>query len=308
MSYYDNIFLERATFPAFLGKNQNYYVLRISQSDSPAPPHLRRIPPNQASPPDLWRNEIMQNAHERFGTLEFIKRTKDTTTRVRVHVDRAVLEPAKDNQTPASAHLLSMIGSDAEIGALAAAVAEATLFQIHLPGGAIIAASLGCEAQCFRGSVMVPGRERPVRHLVAVSTEFARTKPGADREGARTILCDDDPVFVLYRVASRYGLPVVPEWAPWFMKELNQRKAVSPLRGLGCSPILIKGNKPTFLKWISRALRELAIRIPSENDSISWKFPTKLSDEITMNDGETQVSCSPRPCAPVPAAQELPNS
>src|SRR6266849_4680544 len=40
----------------------------------------------------------MQNAHERFGTLEFIKRTKDTTTRVRVHVDRAVLEPAKDDR------------------------------------------------------------------------------------------------------------------------------------------------------------------------------------------------------------------
>jgi len=29
----------------------------------------------------------MQNAHERFGSLEFIKRTKDTTTRVRVHID-----------------------------------------------------------------------------------------------------------------------------------------------------------------------------------------------------------------------------
>ena len=61
---------------------------------------------------------------------------------------------------------------------------------------------------------MVPGRKRPVRHLVAVSAELAKTKPGADREGARTILCDDDPVFVLYRVVYRYGLPVVPEWAP----------------------------------------------------------------------------------------------
>lgn len=250
----------------------------------------------------------MQNAHERFGTLEFIKRTKDTTTRVRVHVDRAVLEPAKDDRAPASAHLLSMIGSDAEIGALAAAVTEGAVFQVHLPSGAIIAASLGCEAQCFRGSVMVSGRKRPVRHLVAVSDELAKTKPGVDRDDARTILCDDDPVFVLYRVASRYGLPVVPEWAPWFMKELNQRKAVSPLRGLGCSPVLIKGNKQMFLKWICTALREHAIRIPKENDSISWKFPTKLSEEINMNQGETLVSCSPQPCAPLPAAQELPNS
>jgi len=29
----------------------------------------------------------MLNAHERFGTLEFTKRTKDTTTRVRLRDD-----------------------------------------------------------------------------------------------------------------------------------------------------------------------------------------------------------------------------
>jgi hypothetical protein len=215
----------------------------------------------------------MQNAHERFGTLEFTKRTKDTTTRVRVHVDRAVLELARDDRSPAAAHLISMVGGDAEIGALSAAVTEGALFQIHLPAGAIVAASLGSEAQCFRGSVIVSGRKRPVRHLVVVSAELAKTKPGADREGARTVLCNDDPAFVLYRVACRYGLPVLPEWAPWFVRELNLRKAISPLLGLACAPVLIRGNKQTFLKWISRGLREHAIRIPDRSDSISWKFP-----------------------------------
>ena len=57
----------------------------------------------------------------------------------------------------------------------------------------------------------VSNRERPVRHLVAISSDLAKTKPGADRGGARTVLCDDDPVFVLYRVAVRFGLPVVPD-------------------------------------------------------------------------------------------------
>jgi hypothetical protein len=221
----------------------------------------------------------MQNAHERFGTLEFTKRTKDTITRVRVHVDRAVLEPARDDRSPAVAHLISMAGGDAEIGALAAAITEGALFQIHLPGGPIIAASLGSEAQCFRGSVIVPSRKRPVRHLVAVSAELAKTKPGADREGARTILCNDDPLFVLYRVGSRYGLPVVPEWAPWFIRELNQRKAISSLLGLGCSPVLVKGNKQVFLKWIGRALRERLIRIPDEDGSICWKLPGSFSGQ-----------------------------
>ena len=86
------------------------------------------------------------------------------------------------------------------------------------------------------GSVAVSNRERPVRHLVAISSELAKTKPGADREGAQTVLCDDDPVFVLYRVASIWtaGSAV---WAPWFMRELKGRKAIRPLLGLGCSPV-----------------------------------------------------------------------
>ena len=60
----------------------------------------------------------MQNAHERFGTLEFIKRTKDTTNRVRAYIDRVVVESAQNEQGQASAHLISMIGGDSEIGAM----------------------------------------------------------------------------------------------------------------------------------------------------------------------------------------------
>jgi hypothetical protein len=224
----------------------------------------------------------MQNAHKRFGSLEFTKRTKDTTTRVRVHIDRAILETPRDERGQARAHLISMISGDSEIGALLAAATEGASFQIQLPGRASIPASLGPEAQCFRGSVTVPGKKRPVRHLVAVSAELAKTKPGTDREDARTILCDDDPVFVLYRVAYRYGLPVVPEWAPWFMRELNQRKSIVPLLGLGCSPVLVRGNKQTFLKWIGRARRERLIRIPAESESISWKLPKTFLQESNL--------------------------
>ena len=215
----------------------------------------------------------MQNAHERFALLEFVKRTKDTTTRVRVHLDRAVLESKNGDHASANAHLLSMIGGDSEIGALSAAVAEGGLFRIEFPDGPDISASLGPDAQCFRGSVMVPGRKRPVRHLVAVSAEMAKTKPGVDREGTRTILCDDEPAFVLYRLVCRYGLPAVPEWAPWFLRELNQRKAIVPLFGFGCSPVLVKGNKPGFLKWIGRALKEHTIQVPQKNGPISWNAP-----------------------------------
>jgi hypothetical protein len=238
----------------------------------------------------------MQNAHERFGTLEFTKRVKDTTTRVRVYMDRLVVEVGKEEHRSAGVHLLSVMGSDAEIAALWAGVTEGALFQIQVPGRSVFTGSLGPEAQCFRGSVGVPGRKRPVRHLVAVSAELAKTKPGADREGARTILCDDDPVFVLYRVASRYGLPVVREWAPWFMRELNQRKAIQPLLGLGCSPVLVKGNKERFLGWIGKALKQRTISIPERNGAVPWKLPKTFLEGAVSPAWETLHVTARREC------------
>jgi hypothetical protein len=228
----------------------------------------------------------MKNAHERFGTVAFTKRVKDTTTQIRVHMDRLIAEPAKEEHGSTSAHLLSVLGSDAEIAALWAAVTEGAFFQIRIPGRAPFAASLGPEAQCFRGSVALPGRRRPVRHLVALSAEMLKTRPGADREGNRTILCNDDPTFVLYRVARRFGLPVVPEWAPWFMRELERRNAIQPLLGLGCSPALVKGNKDRFLGWIGKALKAGSIRMPKENGALSWKLGKNFLEESPLPAGE----------------------
>src|SRR6185437_6975540 len=99
--------------------------------------------------------------------------------------------------------------------------------------------------KCHGSGQEAPGAA-PGSGLKRISED--ETRSGS--RGPRTILCDDDPVFVLYRVAYRYGLPAVPEWAPWFMRKLIQRKAITRLLGLGCSPILVKGNKQTFLKWI----------------------------------------------------------
>jgi hypothetical protein len=214
----------------------------------------------------------MRNAHERFGVLELTRRVKDTVNEVRVQTDRLILEPGKDAR--ATAHLVSAIGGDAEIGAVWAAVIEGAVFRLRIPRGATVAATLGADAKCFRGSVAVPSRTRPLRHLVALSDEMAKTRPGADSEGARSVLCNGDPLFVLNRVARRFGLPVVPEWAPWFIRELKHRKAIRSLLGIGCSPVLVQGNKQSFLDWISEGLKQGAIHIPEETGSISWNLST----------------------------------
>ena len=143
------------------------------------------------------------------------------------------------------------------------------LFTVQGPGIEPVTGSLGEDAQCFRGTITIAGR-RPIRHLVAISAEVAKTRPGADREGNRTVLCDNDPTFVLYRVAQRFGLPVVPEWADWFNAEINRRGAIRPLIGLGCSPVLVSGTKKIFLKWIRSALRRKQIQFPEENGPVRW--------------------------------------
>ena len=215
----------------------------------------------------------MKNAHERFGVLEYTKRMKDTTTRIRLRLDRFIGEVESNGNC--KAHLISVIGGDSDVGAIWAAVVEQNLFTVEAPGIDPLTASLGEDAQCFRGTITIAGR-KPIRHLVAVSAELAKTRPGMDTEGRRTILCDNDPTFVLYRIAQRYGLPVMPEWATWFKEELSRRGMIQPIAGMGCSPVLVRGSKKVFLKWIGRALRQKRIAFPESNGPVCWSLASSF--------------------------------
>jgi hypothetical protein len=236
----------------------------------------------------------MKNAHERFGVLEYTKRMKDTTTRIRLRLDRFIGEV--ENEGNGKAHLVSVLGGDSDVGAIWAAVVEQGHFTVQGPGIDSLIASLGEGAQCFRGTLNIAGR-RPIRHLVAISTELAKTRPGADPQGRRTILCDNDPPFALYRVAQRFGLPVVPEWASWFNQELTQHGVIKPLVGLGCSPVLVRGTKKLFLKWIGRALRREQIRFPENNGPVRWSLPHSFFrvSETDLEEGSLQESSKESP-------------
>jgi hypothetical protein len=123
-----------------------------------------------------------------------------------------------------------------------------------------------------------------------ISRELALTAPGGDNGSRRTILCGDDPAFVLYRVAQRFCLPVVPQWADWFMEELQGRKAIAPLTGLGCSPVVVKGTGKAFLDWIGKAVKRRAIRLPDTKQPIRWpSFDGILGRKST---GQTADSCN----------------
>jgi hypothetical protein len=211
----------------------------------------------------------VKNAHERFGWLEFTRAMKDTTVRVRLRLDRCIAEVA-GNGRDGKFHLLSVVGGESDVSAAWAAVHQNQVFKVEGTDFAALELSLGEKAECYRGCISIPGRRRPVRHMVAVSAELAATRLGAAMESSRTILSDNDPVFVLYRLSERFGLPVVPEWADWFIGELKRRRVIRPLAGLGCSPVLITSTKARFLGWISRGLRRGAISFPAVNGPIRW--------------------------------------
>ena len=216
----------------------------------------------------------MKNAHTRFGRLEFTRQLRDTTTEVRLPMDRFIGEADEKGRT-AQAHLASVVGGDQDVGAVWAGVVENDFFTVSGPNLEPITVTFGEGAQCFRGTLTVGVRKRPVRHLVIVSAEMSGKAP----EGAkavRMILCDSGVGFVLYRVAVRMGLPVVPEWAEWFRDELERRKAVMPLIGVGCTPLAVTASKKALLKWIGRAVKRREIHFPEQNGPIAWSVPNNF--------------------------------
>src|SRR5690242_19551662 len=126
----------------------------------------------------------MKNAHERFGWLVYRRRSEKTATNIRVHMDAFVSEER------GKAYLVSVIGGDVELGALSAAFANGDAFAAIEPSGVERIVSLGEKPLCFRGSITVAGRKRPLRHLVACSQEVADTTLNG-----KLILISNDPAF-----------------------------------------------------------------------------------------------------------------
>ncbi|MBV8051415.1 MAG: hypothetical protein JOZ80_09515 [Acidobacteriaceae bacterium] len=208
----------------------------------------------------------MLNAHLRFGSLTYYRRTDKTTTHFQLHLDRFIGEVAPDPPRQAKAHLLSVIGSETQISAVAAAIHMEEAFTVEAPGLAPIRALLGRNAQCYRGSIQLRDRKRAVRHVIGVSEEFAT----ASASSGRTLLAHPDPSFVWASLAHMHGLPGVPEWADWFHRQLSRHDSIVPLLGIGCQPVLVKGTRDKFLAWLSEGVRAGHLPFPQCSGPIQW--------------------------------------
>lgn len=210
----------------------------------------------------------MKNAHFRFGWLTYVKSTEKTTTSIKLRLDRFIGEVLPDPPRQAKAHFISVIGGDTQISAISAAISIGDRFMVEGPNVQPIRVCLERNAQCYKGSVQLAGRKKPLRHLIAVSEEFAASSTAAGT--ARTLLADSGTLFVWASLAQIHGIPGIPEWADWFHAQLERHKAVIPGLGIGCNPVLIKGNKEQFLSWLSDGLWSGAIAFPAESGPIRW--------------------------------------
>jgi len=200
-------------------------------------------------------------------------------------MDRLIAEHEPECRI-ARCHLLSVIGNDQEIAAIGAAISEDACFYASAPQFKSFALTLGKDANVYRGSISMSGRRRPLRHLVVLSEEFSQTRAGGNPTARRTVLCIDDPAFMLFRIGARFGLPVLPEWSDWFGRELERHDSVEPLVGLGCRPVLVNGTKKRFLGWIGHALKRGVIQIPRHDAATSWRPPNWFEADVEECEAE----------------------
>ncbi len=203
----------------------------------------------------------MQNAHLRFGRLEYQRTSGNTNTHISVHVSHYVGEKEQ-------AHLLSYFGNDAEVAAVTAAIQENHRFDLQFPDGSKERIEFGTDAACYKGNLSLPALKKSLRHVVAVSSWLH-----GNGSAGRTFIMNDEAQtqdLVWATVVSLLGLPADPRWGAHILEELRQEKKFIPLAGIGCNPAVIQATREEMLERIGRARSAGRISYPETNGPIVW--------------------------------------
>lgn len=200
----------------------------------------------------------MQNAHLRLGQLDYARSSTSIKTNIRLHVDHYMGEAGQG-------HLLSLFGGDAEVGAIAAAIQEKHPFTLTFPDGKSVSFNMGPDASCYKGSLIVPGRKQPLRHLLAVSQPLH-----ANGTAGRTFLLNYERSLAWSTLVSFLGLPAEPRWRDWILDWLERENKLQPLDGIGCQPIVITATREEMLSSIACGLQEGRLSFPEKNGPILW--------------------------------------
>jgi hypothetical protein len=202
----------------------------------------------------------MHNAHLRLGRLQYMRNTEKTNTQISVHVDHYIGNGEQ-------AHLLSLFGGDAEVGAIRAAIYEKHTFTLTFPNGATKHVGLGPDAACYNGSLSLHGAKRTLRHLVAVSASLA-----VNGTAGQTFILNLDPTKELTwaTVVSLLGLPADPRWGNVVLGEMRKDELIRRLDGIGCDPAVVIGMRDDFMKRLGQARSMNLLPFPEKNGPVVW--------------------------------------
>jgi hypothetical protein len=222
----------------------------------------------------------MQNAHLRLGRLQYTRNTEKTNTQISVHVDHYIGNGEQ-------AHLLSLFGGDAEVGAIRAAIFEKHTFTLTFPDGAIRTVGFGPDAACYNGSLVLEGRKRTLRHLIAVSAQLHAN--GTAGQTFIPHLAAETKDLTWATVVSLLGLPADPRWGNVVLGEMWKDKRIRRLDGIGCNPAVVIGTREDFMIRIGQARARGLLPFPEKNGPVVW--PQYTTRDALAPEGK-QEECS----------------
>jgi len=193
--------------------------------------------------------------------------TERSTTHFKLRMDRFVGEVVPDPPRQAKAHFLSVFGTDTQVAAISAAISLGDKFTIEGPNLASIRVGFDKKTECCKGALQLADGKKPVRHLIGISEEFAAN---SSANAGRTLLAGGSTSFVWTSLAQLHGLPGIPDWGEWFVEQLENHQAIIPLLGLGCNPVLVKGNKQQFLSWLAMGVKTGQLGFPEKTGPTRW--------------------------------------
>jgi hypothetical protein len=203
----------------------------------------------------------MESAHLRLGRLDYRRSTGKIQTRVSLHVDHYMGEEGH-------AHLISLFGSDAEVGAVSAAIQEDHRFELFFPEGSKQTVAFGKDPSTYRGSLTLPGQKRPLRHLLAVSASLH-----ANGSAGRTFILNYQQhtrEAAWATLVSLQGLPAEPRWGEYVLAELARENKIKPIVGIGCAPAALVSTRTELLERIGRARASGLLPFPEKSGPVVW--------------------------------------
>jgi hypothetical protein len=166
------------------------------------------------------------------------------------------------------AHLLSLFGNDAEVGAITAAIHENHTFELTFPNGKTQVAGFGKDVSCYRGFLNLRDRKQSLRHLIAVSAPLH-----GNGSTGQTFVLNYQPHtrdLTWATLVSLLGLPADPLWGTHILAELHRDQKIKPLDGIGCDPVVINATREELMERIGRARADGKLSFPDQNGPVLW--------------------------------------